>query len=61
MARWRVRRDPGGKRDGKRGRGTDGDMPPEKATADIAVVGAETAGSDPKDLKLRPGQSSLHA
>lgn len=43
-ARWRVRRAPGGKGDGKRGRGTERDMPPEAATADIgtsvAMVGS---------------------
>lgn len=35
MARWRVRRDPGGKGGWKKGRSGDEDMPLEEATADI--------------------------
>lgn len=64
-ARWRERRAPGGKGGGKRGRGTERDMPPEAATADVctsvATVGSYTAGSAPRGLGLRPGQSGLRA
>lgn len=56
---------PGGKGGGKRGRGTERDMPPEAATADVctsvATVGSYTAGSAPRGLGLRPGQSGLRA
>lgn len=64
-ARWRERRAPGGKGGGKRGRGTERDMPPEAATADVctsvATVGSYAAGSAPRGLGLRPGQSGLRA
>lgn len=57
----RVRRDPGGKRDGEGGGGPDGDMAPEAATADILLVCGHgrcvTAGSAPTGLGLWPGHT----
>lgn len=35
--------------------------PLQTSRTSVAAVGAETAGSAAEDLKLRPGQSSLHA
>lgn len=43
-ARWRERRAPGGKGGGKRGRGTERDMPPEAATADVCTSVATVGG-----------------
>lgn len=59
---WRVGRDPGGKKDGKRERGTGRDMLPEQPLQTPhtfeAMVGAETADSAPRrpQVEARPEQ-----